>query len=82
MNQTVPPERFETAGGVLRLDVEGMSCASCVGRVERAVAAVPGVSSAFVNLAAERVDVCFAGAVDGAAVIHAVEEAGYQLAAG
>ncbi|WP_062236749.1 heavy metal translocating P-type ATPase [Aureimonas sp. N4] len=79
MNQTVPSEKFKTAGGVLRLDVEGMSCASCVGRVERAVAAVPGVSSASANLAAERVDVSFAGAADGAAVIHAVEEVGYGV---
>ncbi|WP_416358089.1 heavy metal translocating P-type ATPase [Aureimonas phyllosphaerae] len=79
MNQTVPSEKFEKTAAVLRLDVEGMSCASCVGRVERAVAAVPGVSSASVNLAAERVDVSFAGAVDGAAVIHAVEEAGYAV---
>ncbi len=37
----------------ITLSVEGMSCASCVGRVERALAAVPGVVSASVNLATE-----------------------------
>jgi copper chaperone CopZ len=41
----------------LTLPVEGMSCASCVGRVERALKAVPGVLDASVNLAAERADV-------------------------
>ncbi|WP_146752498.1 heavy-metal-associated domain-containing protein, partial [Serratia quinivorans] len=34
----------------LSLPVEGMTCASCVGRVERALKAVPGVDSASVNL--------------------------------
>ncbi|WP_019995538.1 heavy metal translocating P-type ATPase [Aureimonas ureilytica] len=79
MNQILPSERVEGAAKVLRLDIEGMSCASCVGRVERAIAAVPGVSSASVNLVAERADVTFAGPVDGAAVLHAVEEAGYEV---
>ena len=36
--------------------VEGMTCASCVLRVEKAIAAVPGVESASVNLATERAD--------------------------
>ena len=35
----------------VELAVEGMTCASCVGRVERALQAVPGVQSAVVNLA-------------------------------
>ena len=37
----------------LNLAVEGMTCASCVGRVEKALSAVPGVSAASVNLANE-----------------------------
>ena len=41
-----PAEPVET-----RLQVEGMSCASCVGRVEKALAAAPGVTQALVNLA-------------------------------
>ena len=37
----------------LSLPIEGMTCASCVGRVETALAAVPGVAPASVNLATE-----------------------------
>lgn len=40
----------------LSLPIEGMTCASCVGRVERALTAVPGVQTAAVNLATERAD--------------------------
>ncbi len=57
------------------LSVEGMTCASCVGRVERALKAVPGVSTAVVNLATERATV--RGTADAAALVAAVEEAGY-----
>ena len=39
------------------LDIEGLSCASCVGRAEAALRAVPGVVTAEVNLATERADV-------------------------
>jgi len=48
----------------LALPIEGMSCASCVGRVERALKTVPGVASASVNLAAERADLTFTGTLD------------------
>ena len=41
----------------LDLSIEGMTCASCVFRVEKALKAVPGVSSATVNLATERAHV-------------------------
>ena len=61
------------------IPVEGMSCASCVGRVERALARVPGVTQANVNLATERADVAFAGAPDTAAAVEAVEAAGYTV---
>ncbi len=63
----------------LSLPVEGMSCASCVGRVERALTAVPGVSGASVNLAAERADVVFDAQADPAAVVKAVEDLGYRV---
>ena len=42
------------------LTVEGMSCASCVGRVDRALQAVPGVQSVAVNLASETATVLYA----------------------
>ena len=38
---------------ITRFRVEGMHCASCVGRVERALAEIPGVTKAEVNLATE-----------------------------
>jgi len=59
----------------VQLSVEGMTCASCVGRVERALQAVPGVISARVNLATERATV--EGIADPAALIAAAERAGY-----
>ncbi len=58
------------------LSIEGMTCASCVGRVERALAAVPGVTAARVNLATERADV--EGSADPAALIAAIAAAGYD----
>ncbi|MGI6856646.1 heavy metal translocating P-type ATPase [Mesorhizobium sp. 1B3] len=55
-----------------------MTCASCVGRVERAIRAAPGIASASVNLATERADVSFAGVPNPQAVIRAIEDAGYE----
>jgi Cu+-exporting ATPase len=55
-----------------------MTCASCAGRVEKALAAVPGVARASVNLATERASVQAAGTLDAAALIAAVTSAGYQ----
>ena len=61
------------------LAVDGMSCASCVGRVEKALLKAPGVTEASVNLATGRAEVTFAGAkADPAAVTEAVRRAGYE----
>ena len=63
------------------LEVGGMSCASCVGRVEKALRAVPGVSTASVNLATERATVYADGKpVPAEQLIAAVEKAGYSAA--
>jgi len=60
------------------LNVASMSCASCVGRVDRALAALPGVLDVNVNLAAETATVTFAeGAVSVADLLAASAEAGY-----
>jgi Cu+-exporting ATPase len=60
------------------LDVHGMSCAACVGRVERALRALPGVVDASVNLATERASVHYLPAtLQPAALVAAVEAAGY-----
>ncbi|MFC4274346.1 heavy metal translocating P-type ATPase [Achromobacter aloeverae] len=60
----------------LDLAIEGMSCASCVRRVEKALAAVPGVSDASVNLATERARVAWQGGVADP-LLAAVAKAGY-----
>jgi Cu+-exporting ATPase len=63
----------------VNLPIDGMTCASCVGRVERALAAVPGVVSASVNLATESAAVTLQpdGQLD--TLIAAVERAGYAV---
>src|SRR5690554_3736243 len=66
---------------VLSLPIEGMNCAGCVGRVEAALAKVEGVDSVAVNLATERADVRSSGAVNAAALVQAVEKAGYHVRA-
>ncbi|WP_438822444.1 heavy metal translocating P-type ATPase [Burkholderia gladioli] len=68
----------------IELDIAGMTCASCSNRVEKALAQVPGVSRASVNLATERASVSAEAAVSVAQLVAAVEKAGYRatLAAG
>lgn len=60
----------------LNLPIEGMTCASCVARVEKALARVPGVEKVSVNLATESAAVTGA-ALDPAALAAAVSKAGY-----
>jgi len=61
------------------LTITGMTCASCAGRVERALQAVPGVASASVNLATGRATVT--GTASVAALVAAVVATGYDAAA-
>ncbi|MEE4463830.1 heavy metal translocating P-type ATPase, partial [Azotobacter chroococcum] len=79
MNSSTDAQR-PNEGTHLNLTVEGMTCASCVGRVERTLAKVPGVTGASVNLASERAAVAFAGTPDVPAAIAALHKAGYQVA--
>ena len=65
----------------LQIPIGGMTCASCVARVEKAIAAVPGVAEANVNLATERATVRFASIVDARAVADAIERAGFEAGA-
>jgi Cu+-exporting ATPase len=65
------------------LHIEGMTCASCVARVERALRRVPGVLDAEVNLATEVATVTVAvREADASALIAAVEKAGYAARPG
>jgi len=67
------------AHAAMTLSIEGMNCAGCVSRVERALKAVPGVAHATVNLATERATVY--GMAGVAALIKAVENVGYDARA-
>ncbi|MDO6458236.1 heavy metal translocating P-type ATPase [Celeribacter halophilus] len=60
-----------------RLSVEGMTCASCVGRVERALKGVEGGSEANVNLATETAEVVFGDAVTLPDLVAVLDKAGY-----
>ncbi|MDF3200179.1 heavy metal translocating P-type ATPase [Pseudomonas sp. 1912-s] len=59
------------------LPISGMTCASCAGRVERALGKVPGVQSVSVNLANERAHIEVLGQMDPGVLIAAVDKAGY-----
>jgi copper chaperone CopZ len=57
--------------------ITGMTCGKCVGRVERAICAVPGVESAKVDLASAEARV--QGSASRDAIVHAVVQAGYGV---
>lgn len=61
----------------LELSIGGMTCASCVGRVERALKKIAGVNSVSVNLANERAHLELLAQIDPQVVIDAVSKAGY-----
>ncbi len=64
---------------VLALQIGGMTCASCAGRVERALRKVPGVLEASVNLATEAAQVRALAGLDAAVLAAAVADAGYRV---
>jgi|TARA_R110001583_G_scaffold56489_2_gene170379 Au+-exporting ATPase len=66
----------------ISLPIEGMTCASCVGRVEAALVKVEGVASVSVNLATERADIRLNRPVDRMALIQAIEKVGYDVPQG
>ncbi|WP_312813398.1 heavy metal translocating P-type ATPase [Brevundimonas sp.] len=71
------PASFNT----ISLPIEGMTCASCVGRVEAQLNKVAGVEKVSVNLATERAEIRADNNVDRAALVKAVETAGYRVPA-
>ncbi len=79
--ERIPMNVNDTAPGKpvgMQLAVSGMTCASCVARVEKAILKVPGVTSASVNLATEKATVQARADVPVAALLSAVETAGYR----
>src|SRR5690606_12589958 len=75
----LPAKADHAATAAVTLSIEGMTCASCVGRVERALKAVPGVSEAVVNLATEGATVRGVASAD--ELVAAVQKAGYEARA-
>ncbi len=76
---TAPATAPDSTAATLDLGVGGMTCASCVGRVERALKRVPGVQDATVNLATESARVVFTPGEQAEALIRrAVRDAGYE----
>jgi Cu+-exporting ATPase len=70
---------YAVPGSTIDLSISGMTCASCVGRVEKALAQVPGVSEVSVNLATERARVRAAGRAEDLLprLVEAVQRIGY-----
>jgi len=62
----------------LDVAISGMTCASCVARVEKAILKVEGVSAASVNLATERAHIRFSSPASAEGVVQAVSKAGYE----
>jgi Cu+-exporting ATPase len=63
----------------MNLQITGMTCASCVSRVEKALAAVPGIDAASINLATETATLHSAAPIDLAKIIAAIDQAGYGV---
>ena len=61
------------------IDIEGMTCASCVGRVEKALANMPGIEAATVNLATEQARIRLTEVMPGAVeqIIEIIQKVGY-----
>ena len=62
------------------IDIEGMTCASCVSRVEKALEKIPGIEAATVNLATEQARIRLKEAIPGISqhIINVIQEAGYD----
>jgi len=76
MNEPLVAEPADAT--VAEFEIHGMTCAACATRVERALAKVPGVARASVNLATEKATVEAGGGVTPAQLQAAVAKAGYE----
>lgn len=81
MNMQSRPDLAKNKNESILLPVEGMTCASCVRRVEKAVAAVPGVEASAVNFATETLSVTPGKGFSADALLEAIEKAGYEAKA-
>jgi len=77
--EAVEDAGYDTRRETIELKISGMTCATCQGRVEKALAAVDGVTEASVNLATEKAQVTFiSGLVRPSDLVAAVDDAGYD----
>ncbi|HJV73208.1 MAG TPA: heavy metal translocating P-type ATPase [Noviherbaspirillum sp.] len=74
------PAHANTTTHELNVNIEGMTCASCVRRVEKALQAIPGVVNASVNLGTESATIVADDVVNFGNVRQAIEKAGYNIA--
>jgi Cu+-exporting ATPase len=81
MNMQSRPDLAKNKNDTILLPVEGMTCASCVRRVEKAVAAVPGVEASAVNFATETLSVTPGKGFSAGALLEAIDKAGYEAKA-
>src|SRR6185369_11576360 len=80
MTTALAPSPSEIPAAELSLPIEGMTCASCVNRIERFLKRTPGVEEAFVNLATEVATIRYLPTEAGRAeLVAAVEAAGYDV---
>jgi len=76
VKRTIEKTGFSVPEQTIELSVEGMTCASCVARVEKAIAKLPGVSAVSVNLANETARVTV-GVTSAAEIVRAVQKTGF-----
>ena len=76
MNKPAEPQ---SAAAEYTLKIDGMTCASCVARVEKVLARVPGVQAASVNLATEKATVKASAPLPPQTLAEAVRKAGYEV---
>lgn len=81
MNMQSRPDGAKNTNQTILLPVEGMTCASCVRRVEKAAASVPGVAESTVNFATETLSVTTAAGFSASALLAAIDKAGYEAKA-
>ncbi|SIQ48143.1 Cu+-exporting ATPase [Rhizobium sp. RU33A] len=81
MNMQSRPHLAKNKNEAILLPVEGMTCASCVRRVEKAVASVPGVEASAVNFATETLSVTPGKGFSAGALLEAIDKAGYEAKA-
>ena len=79
LQQALHQAGYELPSQTVQLAIEGMTCASCVGRVEKALRQVPGVVEVSVNLATESATVTLSPRSEVQWLAAAVQKAGYQV---